>query len=146
MNGQTPRRTRRQPLPPLPAVTEDNREFWDGCRRHELRIQRCGSCGTTRFPPRPACPRCGSLAVVWMTCAGRGEVYSFTVVHPPTLPAFASQVPYVAGLVRLCEGVLMVGQIRGRAPAEVSIGMPVAVEFDDMTSEISLPHWRVPAP
>jgi hypothetical protein len=81
-----------------------------------------------------------------MACAGRGEVYSFTVVHPPTLPAFASQVPYVAGLVRLCEGVLMVGQIRGPAPVEVSIGMPVAVEFDDVTPEISLPHWRVPAP
>jgi uncharacterized OB-fold protein len=130
-------------LPPLPAPTEDNREFWDGCRRHELRIQRCAACRTPRFPPRPVCPRCGAFAAEWIRCAGQGEVYSFTVVHAPTLPAFAAQVPYAAGLVRLAEGVLVVGQIRGCAPDAVRIGMPVTVEFDDVTPEISLPAWRV---
>jgi hypothetical protein len=54
-------------------------------------------------------------------------------------------VPYAAGLVELEEGVFMVGQIRGCAPADVRIGLRVAVEFDDMTDGISLPQWRVTA-
>jgi uncharacterized OB-fold protein len=129
-------------LPPLPQPGYDNAEFWAGCRRHELRIQRCRSCHATRFHPRPACPECASLDVEWITCSGRGAVYTFTVIHPPTLPAFAPLVPYAVGIIRLEEGVFMVGQIRGCAPEEVAIGMAVEVEFDDVTPDTSLPHWR----
>ena len=129
-------------LPPLPVPGPDNAEFWEGCRRHELRIQRCRRCGETRFYPRPACPSCASLETEWIRCSGRGRVYSWTVVHPPTLAAFAALVPYAVGLVELDEKVLMVGQIRGVSPDEIRAGMRVAVEFDDVTDDISLPHWR----
>ena len=132
-----------RPLPPLPLPGPDNREFWEGCRRHELRIQRCTRCRTTRFAPRPACPACASLRFEWITCAGRGRVYSWTVVHPPTLPAFRELVPYAAGLIELDEKVFMVGQIRGIHPQAIRVGLRVAVEFDDVTPEVSLPHWRV---
>jgi len=129
-------------LPPLPLPGPDTAEFWAGCRRHELRIQRCDGCGTPRFPPRPACPRCAGLAATWVTCSGRAGVYTWTVVHEPTLPAFRHLVPYAVGLVQLEEGVFMVGQIRGVAPDAIRVGLRVRVEFDDVTSEIALPHWR----
>ena len=128
---------------PLPAITDDTRPFWDGCRRHELRIQRCADCGTARFTPRPACPRCASLRFVWITCSGRARVHTWTVIHGPTLPAFADRTPYAAGVVRLDEGVFMVGQIRGCDPHAIHEGMRVAVEFDDVAPDVSLPHWRV---
>jgi uncharacterized protein len=130
-------------LPPLPDPGPDGREFWDGCRRHELRLQRCASCDRARFAPRPACPWCGSLRAVWITASGRGRVFSWTVVHRPTLPAFVPMLPYAAGLIALEEGVLMVGQIRGCDPQAVRAGMEVRVEFDDVTADVSLPHWRV---
>ena len=130
-------------LPPLPAPNPDTQEFWDGCRRHELRIQRCAECGANRFTPRPACPRCASLRFEWITCSGRGRVHTWTVIHGPTLPAFADRVPYAAGVVRLDEGVFMVGQIRGCDPRDVREGMRVVVEFDDVADDVSLPHWRV---
>jgi uncharacterized OB-fold protein len=131
------------PLPPLPLPGPDNREFWEGCRRHELRIQRCADCGAHRFPPRPGCAACASLGFGWVTCSGRGRVFAWTVVHAPTLPAFAHLVPYAAGLVQLDEGVFMVGQIRGVDPAAIRGGMPVVVEFDEITEDVTLPHWRV---
>jgi uncharacterized OB-fold protein len=131
------------PLPPLPVPGYDNREFWDGCRHHELRIQRCSSCRRVRFPPRPACAACAALRFEWIPASGRGRVYTWTVVHAPTLPAFADRVPYAAGLIELDEKVFMVGQIRGVDPHAVAAGMRVRVEFDDLTEEISLPHWRV---
>jgi uncharacterized OB-fold protein len=129
--------------PPLPEPGPDTREFWDGCRRHELRIQRCAGCARARFAPRPACPWCGSLRFGWFTATGRGRVFSWTVVHRPTLPAFEALVPYAAGLVQLDEGPFMVGQLRGRDPGEIRAGMAVRIEFDDVTAECSLPHWRI---
>jgi uncharacterized OB-fold protein len=129
-------------LPPLPVPNADNQEFWDGCRRHELRIQRCADCGTTRFHPRPACPGCASLRFDWITCSGRGRVYTWTVVHAPTLPAFRERAPYAAGLIELDEKVFMVGEIRGVDPGEIRAGLRVRVAFDDVTAETSLPYWR----
>jgi uncharacterized OB-fold protein len=130
-------------LPPLPAPNPDNQEFWDGCRRRELRIQRCDDCGTARFTPRPACPHCASLRFAWITCTGRGRVHTWTVVHGPTLPAFKHDTPYAAGVVKLEEGVFMVGRIRGCDPAAIRAGMRVRVEFDDVAADVTLPHWRV---
>ena len=37
----------------------------------------------------PACPRCGSLRVEWTTALGSARVHTWTVIHGPTLPAFA---------------------------------------------------------
>ena len=130
-------------LPPLPAPNPDTQEFWDGCRRHELRVQRCDDCGTPRFAPRPACPRCASLRFSWFTASGRGRVHTWTVIHGPTLPAFAADVPYVAGVVKLDEGVFMVGRIRGCEPRAVREGMRVVVEFEAAADDVTLPHWRV---
>jgi uncharacterized OB-fold protein len=132
-------------IPPLPQPGPDSQEFWDGCRRHELRLQRCADCARPRFAPRPGCPHCGSLRFAWFTAAGRARVVSWTVVHGPTLPAFQPLVPYVAGVVRLEEGPHMVGQIRGCAPDAVHDGLRVRVEFDDVTPDVSLPHWRAVA-
>ena len=130
-------------LPPLPQPGPDTRECWDGCRRHELRIQRGAKCGTPRFTPKPSCPQCGALGFDWITCSGRGRVFTWTVIHAPTLPAFAARTPYAAGIIELDEQVYMTGQIRGIEPAAITAGRRVQVEFDDVTEDVSLPHWRV---
>ena len=130
-------------IPPLPAPNPDTQEFWDGCRRHELRIQRCDDCGTHRFTPRPACPSCASLRFAWITCGGRGVVHTWTVIHGPTLPAFAEKTPYAAGVVRLDEGVFMVGNVLDCPPEAVAVGMPVEVEITDVEPGLRLPLFRV---
>jgi uncharacterized OB-fold protein len=131
------------PLPPLPEPGPDAREFWAGCRRHELRLQRCEACRRVRFAPRPGCPWCGALRFDWIAASGRGRIVSWTVVHRPTLPAFETLVPYAAAVVQLDEGPFLVGQLRGCDPRDIGPGMPVQVEFDDLSADVSLPHWRV---
>ncbi|HVM94890.1 MAG TPA: zinc ribbon domain-containing protein, partial [Candidatus Acidoferrales bacterium] len=77
---------------PTPVPNFDNAGFWEACRKHELRIQRCSACGTLRHHPRPMCPACNSVDYDWQLVSGRATLYSFTIVHAPTLRAFAERV------------------------------------------------------
>ncbi len=46
-----------------------------------LHFQRCDGCGALLGYPRVLCPVCGSRSLRWEESAGRGTVYSATVVH-----------------------------------------------------------------
>ncbi len=131
-------------LPPLPEPDEDSREFWDGCRRHELRMQRCAQCKRFRFYPRPMCPSCLSMQDEWVRVSGRGTLYSWIVCHPPVLPALRARVPLAVLLVELAEdpGLRMVGNLHGGEIEDLRIGLPLEVCFEDVLPDVSLPQWR----
>ena len=129
---------------------EDSAEFWAGCRRGELLVQVCDRCGRWRFPPRPMCPTCQSLANHWVPTSGRGSVWSFVVPHPPLLPAYAELAPYNVIVVALEEDptIRMVGNLVFGAdgainevdPASIQIGEPVRVVFTTV-EDVALPRW-----
>jgi uncharacterized OB-fold protein len=127
---------------PDPVGADDIR-FWSYIAAGELRIQRCADCGTHRHPPRPLCAACGSTAVEWVSSAGRGEIWARTVIHSPTLPAFASRTPYCAVVVRLDEGVFMVSNIVDREPDDVAVGKRVEVSITEVEPNLYLPLFRV---
>ncbi|HVN89002.1 MAG TPA: Zn-ribbon domain-containing OB-fold protein [Candidatus Binataceae bacterium] len=127
---------------PLPAVTNETAPYWEGCKKHELRIQKCGACGNYQFYPRILCTKCSSDRVEWSKASGRAKVTTFTIVRRPVSPAFADDVPYVVALVTLDEGPTMMTNIVGCLPEQVKIGMPVAVTFEDWTEDISIPKFR----
>ena len=116
--------------------------FWEGIDAGELRIQRCTACGTFRHPPRPVCAHCGSRDREATPVAGRGEVWSFTVIHPPTLPAFAARTPYAAVVVRLDEGVFVVSNLVDCAVDEIAVGMRVALAITAVEPDLRLPLFR----
>lgn len=127
---------------PLPQPTWDNYEFWDYCKRHELRIQRCKVCMDYRFYPRPICPQCKSREVEWKKMTGKGAVYTYTINYPPVLPYFSDLVPMPVALVELDVGnVFMVGRLIDGDPKDLFIGMPVEVVWEDVSDKISLPYW-----
>jgi uncharacterized OB-fold protein/acyl dehydratase len=138
-DGPAPPRTLRPP----PALTEDIAFWFEGARRHRLLIQRCAGCGELRHPPLPACPSCRSFEWDTVEASGRGEIYSFVVVHYPQVPAF--DYPLAIGLVELEEGTRLVADLDGRDPAEWRVGMPVVAHFVDHDDELTLPVFR-PAP
>jgi uncharacterized OB-fold protein len=123
-----------------PAVNRDTAYFWTGTAAGELRIQRCGECGLLRHPPGPMCPRCGATKPEYQLAAGTGTVYSYVVHHHPPVPG--KELPVVIALVELDEGVRMVGELTGVAPASVHIGLPVRVDFDRVDADLTLPVWR----
>ena len=125
---------------PLPVPTALSRPHWEGCREGRLRVQRCQACGHHVFIPRPVCTACLGEDLVWIDSSGRGEVYSFTVVHRPPRPAFA--VPYTVAIVAMEEGWEMLTNLVEVDPEQVRVGMPVEVVFRRMSDEITLPLFR----
>jgi uncharacterized protein len=129
-------------LKPIPPVDTDNAEFWAGCHRHELLMQKCAQCNEYRYPPRPICPKCLSMNFDWIKMSGKGEIYSFTIVRRPLSPEWETDIPYTIGVVKLDEGPRMVSNIVGCKPEDIKIGMKVAVIFDDVTADITLPKFK----
>jgi len=126
---------------PVPAITDETRPFYEGAKQHELRVQRCCTCGALRFPARALCSECLSTRVEWVKVSGAGEVFTFNVMHQVYHPGFADAVPYAVVVVRLAEGPKMISNLVGVAPHAVRIGMPVRVVFEDLTDEVTLPKF-----
>lgn len=131
---------------PMPKVNSDNRPFWNGCRGHELRFQKCGTCGRVRWPPSGICPACHSDSTGWIVSGGRGRVFSFAVYRTAFHPGFQDAVPYVVALVELDEGPLMISNIIDCTPEDVTCDMTVEVTWEDISEEFSLPKFRPAAP
>jgi uncharacterized protein len=127
---------------PVPVPTKETQPYWDGCKQHELRVQKCAACGHHQFYPRLYCTTCMSDRVEWVKTSGRATVLSYTIIYRPVTQAFAGNVPYVVALVTLDEGPQMMTNIVGCEPEQVHIGMPVQVTFDDWTEEISVPKFK----
>ena len=129
---------------PLPLPDQDTAEFWSGCARHQLLMQRCARCKQFRFYPRPMCPHCNSMESEWVRMSGRGRVYSWVVARPPVLPAFQSLVPYAVVLVALDEDpeLRLVGNLLDCPLEEIRMDMPVEVTFQEVAEGVTLPQWR----
>lgn len=117
--------------------------YWEGCRAGELRYQHCEGCGTIPSLPMPTCPRCHARRLAWRTSAGRGTLYSWTVVWRPQHPSF--EVPYAPAAVRLDEGYHMMSAVVGCDPEDLVDGLPLEVEFHRVDETITLPFFH-PAP
>lgn len=131
--------TYKKPLPKRRGVAG---QFYDFCKKHELRFQRCTSCQTWRHVPRDMCAKCGSFDWEWAKSSGKGKVYSWTTAEQVMLPQFASDVPYNASIIELEEGVRMVSWVIGIPNDDLRLDLPVEVFFDDVTPEVTLPKFR----
>lgn len=127
---------------PLPNVNDDNKEFWTGCKAHQLRFQRCQSCGHVRWPASMFCPLCLARKREWIVPKGKGRVYTFAVYHVAYHPGFEKELPYVVAIVELDEGLRLLTNIVGCPPEEVTCDIRVEVTWEDVTEEFSLPKFR----
>jgi uncharacterized OB-fold protein len=125
-----------------PPVLTQIDEFLEGCRHGELLIQRCETCGRPQFYPRAYCGGCHGQSLRWEAASGAGTVYSFTVVRRAPSAEFADRVPYVLAVVELAEGPRLMSTVVDADPADVEIGMPVTLAFEDRGGEAPLPVFR----
>lgn len=132
-------------MPPrmLPEPTPETREFWDGCKAGELRLQRCKTCdGGSYFPPRPFCPKCGSREVETYAASGKGFLYSYVINHRPR-PDMGTE-PHSIAVVELDEGPRMMTNIVGcpQTPEALQLDMKVKVTFQAQNDDITLPFFE----
>ena len=112
-----------------------NQEHYDGLKRHELLLQKCSDCGKFRWWPIEMCPFCNSFNYEWTRCSGRGTVHSYTIQHA-TMPY-----PWPVLLVELEEGPRLVTHGL-MSPEEVYIGMPVEVDYEPISDDMTLHAFK----
>jgi uncharacterized OB-fold protein len=112
--------------------------FWIGCADGELRFQRCTACGAVDFPPSEVCRSCLTGPLGWERSAGRGTLYSWTVVWRRVTPAFTT--PYAPAIVHLDEGYDMVTNIVNTTVEELTVDLPVRVVFC-RAGDLHLPYF-----
>lgn len=127
---------------PLPKLNADVKPFWDGCKKHELRFQKCQACGHVRWPPSILCPECHQKETQWIIAGGHGTLYTYAVYHIAYHPGFANDIPYVVAIVELDEGPHLLTNIIDCRPREISCGMNVIVAWEDVTPDITLPKFK----
>jgi uncharacterized OB-fold protein len=127
---------------PLPLPSIDNVEVYRAAQRGELCFQRCMDCRVWRHYPRPVCPACASTRFEWERASGRGEVYTWTIVHGPTLPAFRDDLPYNVIDVLTEEGLHFQSQLVDCPPDEIQAGLPVEAVFVRASDDITLVKFR----
>lgn len=128
---------------PLPKLRNSMAiEFYDYCKKHELRFQRCTDCSAWRHLPRDMCAKCGSFNWGWGKSSGKGKVFSWTTAIQPMLAQFADMVPYSPVVVEMEEGVRLVSWLTDVAPDELKLDLPVEVVFDAVTPEVTMPKFK----
>lgn len=128
---------------PIPKVLDAiEQEFWDKCQDGTLYFQKCTSCGVWRFLPRYICAKCGSFEFEWTPSSGKGHIFSWTVTHQAFHPAFAADIPYIAAVVELEEGVRMATRLVDCASDKVALNMPVEVCFERIAEDFILPCFQ----
>jgi uncharacterized OB-fold protein len=86
-------------------------EFRAGLARGELLLQKCTDCSKLNMYPRHACPHCQSLSLGWQRSSGHGVLHSFTVLRVGAPEGFEKELPYALGVVKLDEGVQLLGRL-----------------------------------
>lgn len=114
-----------------PRVNADTAAFWEGCRAHELRFQRCCACGHVRWPGAYLCPECLSSETEITTLPPEGTLYSYVAMHKPFHPSVADKVPYVVATVDLSQGVRILTNLLDCDPEDIHCGDKVTIGFED---------------
>jgi uncharacterized OB-fold protein len=125
----------------LPPLTPLAMPYFDGCKLGVLRLQQCAECQQFQFYPRTICSHCTSEKLQWQDASGSGVIASFTVVRKGVSAAY--EAPYVVALIDLAEGPRLMSTLIDVDPEDVTIGLPVRVDFSQWSEDISMPVFRV---
>ena len=128
---------------PRPKIDNVSRGFWDNARAGKLSIQTCQACGHSHFPGSPVCPKCLSEDQVWAEVSGKGKLLSWVRFHRAYWDSFRDDLPYIVCLVGLDEGPLLVSNLAGREPEQITIGAAVEVVFEKVDDKLTLPKFRI---
>ena len=104
--------------------TISSRVFFEKARAGQLTAVRCGACGELAMPPKELCPACHAHQWQPVTLAGDGAIASFTVIRVAPR-AHAADVPYAVAVVRLKEGVSILGRIVDIPFDKLAVGLRV---------------------
>ena len=127
---------------PLPAISSLNQPFWDGLKQRILTLPCCYRCRKIWYPPAPFCPECWSREFSWQQLSGKGRVNSWVVFHQAYFSSFRDEIPYNVAEVELDEGPRLLTNLVDIPNENITIGLRVAIVFDDVTDDVTLAKFR----
>ncbi|MBW8639069.1 Zn-ribbon domain-containing OB-fold protein [Hoeflea sp. WL0058] len=132
------------PSKPLPEIPELTRPFWSAAREGRLVMQKCSSCGTVNFHPKPWCIECGDRNLVWTEMKQEGAVYSYTISHSVAMNylGWQEELPVVMCLIDIDGGARMYAQLTDVAEQDIHVGMRVKAYFEPIGEEAGIPKFR----
>jgi uncharacterized protein len=115
--------------------------FWEGCRAGQLLVHRCERCGRSYWPAS-RCVEHGAQSMRWVLSAGRGTLYTYTIMHHAYTPAMKGKTPYVVGVIKLAEGPFFHSNVVDCALESIAIGMPLEAIMTQHESGLTMPVFR----
>ena len=120
------------------AIQPPLKAYEDALGRGEIIYQACGDCGHVAFYPRLICPECGSTNVEFRPSAGKGKVYTRTVVHS------RNRDPYNVVLIDMDEGFRIMSTVEDAPNDDVQIGMRVELKTVYPVEDANAKAGRLP--
>jgi len=98
--------------------------FFEEARAGRLTGIRCGRCGALAIPPKEFCEGCQQRDWQPVPLGGGGTIVSFTVIRVAPRGR-TSEVPYALAVVKLEEGVSLLGRVVDIPFESLKAGLPV---------------------
>ena len=106
--------------------------FFERAREGALTGIKCGRCSELAIPPKEFCPACGQRAWEPVPLAGEGSIVSYTIIRVAAA-RYAAEAPYAVAVVRLKEGVQLLGRVVDMPLDRVAVGL--RVKFRPLTRD-----------
>jgi len=84
---------------------------------------KCQDCGLVTYPPKAACPKCGSRNLIEIELPRKGEVLTYTILNVP-IKGFEQYAPLIIAIIKLGDAKVL-AQLTDVKPEEVRVGMKV---------------------
>ncbi len=98
--------------------------FFEEARAGRLTGIRCGRCSALAIPPKEFCESCGQRDWHPEPLGGAGSIVSHTVIRVAPRGR-GGEVPYAVAVVRLDEGVSLLGRVVDIPLDAIKAGLPV---------------------
>ena len=120
------------------AIQPPLKAYEDALDNGQIIYQTCGDCRHVAFYPRLVCPECGSANIEYRPSAGKGEVYTRTVVHS------RGRDPYNVVLIDMDEGFRIMSTVEDVPNDDVQIGMRVELKTVYPVEDANAKAGRLP--
>jgi uncharacterized OB-fold protein len=100
------------------------KSFFEEARAGRLTGIRCGGCGALAIPPKEFCEQCRKRDWQPVPLGGSGTIVSYTVIRVAPRGR-TEEVPYAVAVVRLDEGVSLLGRVVDIPFDALKAGLPV---------------------
>ena len=115
--------------------------FWRGCAEGRFLLHRCNLC-QRHYWPASRCIEHGDEDMQWVESSGRGQLYTYTVMHKALIPSMRERVPYVVAVVQLDEGPMYHSNIVECDYTDVRVGMRLAAVMTEHENGMALPVFK----